>query len=140
MTAKEFFERVLDAEKRLYLIRQKRAHWEEMATRMSGISDVKIRSTDMHSPTEDAATRLADLSRELDEEEARYTALVQEAQKVIDHLPQEKFRQVLTLRYLCGHSWKTIWDEMDYHGEKSVYRVHGWALQAAQQWIPNDTE
>ena len=131
MNAKSYFERVRMAEKKLYLIRRQREHWEEMATRMSGTSEVKIRSTNMHSPTEDVALHLADLGHDLDEEEAKYTAIVKEAKWVIEQIHQERFREVLTLRYICGHSWKTIRDEMDYAGEKSVYKVHGWALLEA---------
>jgi len=143
MNAKTYFERVHQAEKRLYLIRRQREHWAEMATKLSGVSDVKIQTTEVRHPTEDAAIHLADLHRELDEEEKKYVAIVQEAKRVIEQIPQERFREVLTLRYLCGHSWKTIWDEMDYAGQKSVFRVHGWALQAAQKIldrIPNDTK
>lgn len=139
MTAKIYFERVRQAEKRLRMIAKQREHWEEMATRMSGTSEVKIRSTDMHSPTEDVATRLVDLGRELDAEEAKYLEIVREAKRIIDRIPQDKFREILTLRYICGHSWKIIQDEMDYTGEKTVYRVHGWALQEAAKMIPNDT-
>ena len=58
-------------------------------------------------------------------------ALVRQAQDVIRQIPQARFREVLTLRYLCGHTWRTISDEMDYADGKSVFRVHGWALQAA---------
>jgi hypothetical protein len=95
----------------------------------------------MHSPTEDVALHLADLGHDLDEEEAKYTAIVKEAKWVIEQIHQERFREVLTLRYICGHSWKTIRDEMDYAGEKSVYKVHGWALlEAGKILLAMDTK
>lgn len=140
MNAKEYFERVAGAERRLYLIRKQREHWEDMVSKLSSVSDIKIRSTNIHSPTEEAAEHLVDLTRDLEAEEARYTALVREAKEVIDKIPQERFRTVLTLRYICGHSWRTIWDEMDYTGSKSVYKVHGYALREAQKWIPKETK
>lgn len=142
MSAKEFFEQVRQAERELYLIRRKQAHWEEVATRLSGVSEVHIRSTDMHSPTEMAGVNLADLDSQMQEEAQRYLEIERKARWVIDHIPQQRFREVLTLRYICCHSWKTISDEMEYQDEKSVYRVHGWALQAAEKILaipPNTT-
>ena len=133
MRAKEYFERVRQAEKELWLIQKKKAHWAEMVTRMSGNSEVYIRTLEKRSPTENAAVHLADLGAELEQEEREYLRVDREARELIAKIPQPRFREVLTLRYICGHSWKTVRDEMDYEGEKSVFKVHGWALLAAEK-------
>lgn len=125
----------MDAEKRLYAIRKQREHWADIAAKMGGVSDVRVQVTDQRSPTEEAAVHLADLTAELDDEERKYVQIVQDAKEVIAKIPQERFRTVLTLRYICGHSWLTIWDEMEYTGRNSVYKVHGYALRAAQRYI-----
>ena len=133
MRAKAFFLRVLQAEHNLDLLRKQREHWEDMSAKLGGVSDVKIQVTEMRSPTEDAAVHLADLLQEIDEQEKKYLEIVKEARWVIEQIPQERFREVLTLRYICRHSWKTIWDEMDYRSEKSALHVHGYALKAAEK-------
>lgn len=132
MTAKEFFGSVRRAERELYLIRQRQEHAMDMATRLSGAgSETHIRTPGNRFPVETAAINLADLGNTMDADLQKYTALVRKAQDVIRQIPQARFREVLTLRYLCGHTWRTISDEMDYADGKSVFRVHGWALQAA---------
>ena len=139
MTTREYFERVREAERELWRIQRQREHWEEMATRLSGMGETAIRSTDIRSPTETAGIHLADLSRDLDEDERRYTEIVREARALIAKIQQSKFREVLTLRYICCHGWKRISEEMQYTGEKSVYVVHGWALKAAEQYLPENS-
>ena len=134
MTIKQYFESVRQAERELKLIRRQQEHTLELATRMGGAGgETHIRSPGIRSPVETAGIRLADLSSELQSEAERYLALIEEARRLISRIPQERFREVLTLRYICGHSWRTVRDEMDYAGEKSVYKVHGWALQAAEK-------
>ena len=143
MTVRQYFERVRQAERELWLIQKKREHWEDIASRMSGSSEVYVRSIEKRSQVENVAVHLVDLVDDLAEEEQKYARIDREAREVIAQIPQPRFREVLTLRYICGHSWKTIRDEMDYVGEKSVYKVHGWALLEAgkilRKLIPNDT-
>jgi hypothetical protein len=145
MTVKQYFESVRQAERELKLIRRQQEHALELGTRLGGAGgETHIRSPGVRSPVETAGIRLADLDSELQAEAERYLALIAEARSLIAKIPQERFREVLTLRYICGHSWRTVSDEMDYEGEKSVYKVHGWALQAAEkifsEMIPNDTK
>ena len=132
MTAKQYFEGVRLAERSLYLIRQQQRHTFEMATKLSGPgAEQHIRSPNVHSGVENAGVRLADLENDLQAQADKYISQIGEARQIINQLPQARFREVLTLRYLCGHTWRTISDEMDYADEKSVFRVHGRALQAA---------
>lgn len=111
----------------------------DIATRLSGQSETHIRSPGQRSRVENAAVRIADLDAAMLADIQRYTALVDQARRIIAQIPQPKFREVLTLRYLCGHSWKTISDELDYADEKSVFRVHGFALLAAEKIFQNTT-
>jgi len=138
MGGKEYFRRVIIAEKELYLIRQQREHIREMALGIHGMSQGTVRSSARRSRVEEACVRLADLEDDLNEREANYVRTVEEAKNVIDRIRQPRFREVLTLRYLCGHSWRTVSDEMDYSDPKSVFRVHGLALTAAEKIINVD--
>lgn len=134
---KAYLTAVRDAERQLWMIARKREHYQAMAIRMGGMSEVHVRSSDQHSAVESAAVHLADLEADLDAAEQHYAALVREAEELIQQIPQEPYRMVLTLRYILGHSWRTISDEMDYKDPKSVFRAHGWALKEAQKVLDN---
>ena len=144
MQAKAYFEAVRNAERQLWLIKQQQRHAMEMATRMGGQSESGIKSPNVSSQVESAAIRIADLDADLQADVKRYQDLVHQARKLIQQIPQEKFREVLTLRYLCNRPWKAIKALMGYDGDKSVFRVHGYALAAAekilQKEIPSDTK
>ena len=70
---------------------------------------------------------------ELEAARRRYCAMQEKARALIDALPNQRHRQVLTLRYLCGMSWPEITEEMGYSEEKSAFRVHGRALQVIKK-------
>lgn len=133
MTSKEYMNRVRIAEEMLKIVAAKKRHYQELAT------SIGVKLTGMPhgggntSKVETSAVGIADLQAKLEREEAKYVKLVTEAEELINRLPQDRFRQLLTLRYLCNHSWKTIRDEMDYADEKSVFRCHGYALKALQE-------
>lgn len=133
MTVKEFFRQVQEAERELYLLRQQREHIWEVATGIHGMSQNGIRSPSKRSRTETAGISMADLETNLGASRAKYEAIVNQAREIIRQIPQQKFREVLTLRYLCGHSWRTVSDEMRFRDPKSVFRVHGLALLAAEK-------
>ena len=136
MDARTLFHSVRDAERALWMIRQQREHIREMSTKICGSGgDARIRNPNKRSYVEQAACRLADLDMELYQETEKYATLVHEAREIIKKIPKPKLREVLTLRYLCGHSWRTISDEMEYADEKSVYRAHGYALLEADRII-----
>ena len=40
----------------------------------------------------------------------------------------ERFRTLLSLRYLDGHSWEYIAEYMKYN-KRHIFKMHGWALQ-----------
>ena len=133
MTAKEFMEQVRRAEVTLKLINERKRHYKELATsigvKLTGMPSAKQGG----SSVESGAIGLVDLDNELRKKEAEYVAIVKKAETAIDKIPQEKFRTVLTLRYLCGHSWKLLRDELDYADEKSIFACHRYALKALQK-------
>lgn len=136
MGAKEFFQSVLEAQRELKLIRKKREHYLDMATGTSGMSETNIRSSGKRSRVEAAALELVELADQLDKEAEIYVERVKLAEQIIQKLEKPRYRQVLTLRYLAGHSWRTVADEMDYADVNSAFHVHGWALRAAEKFLP----
>ena len=134
MTAKQFLLQVRTAEREMKLIGAKRRHYVDlMAAIGANTGKAVIGKPSGASKTETAAIGLVFLTEQLVIKEKEYADLIQKAEKLIGSLKQDNFRKVLTLRYLCDHSWKTIRDEMDYRDEKSVYRCHGYALRELQK-------
>ena len=81
-----------------------------------------------------------DATLALEKQAAEYVRIIQAAEAVIAKIPQEKYRQILTLRYLAGWSWRSISDELRYNDQKSVYRAHGFALMRAQEILDGGTD
>lgn len=136
MQAKEFMQQVQRAEAELRLISAKKRHFDDLAASLgAGVAKATNDTPSGASRVEAAAVGLADVFTELDVKAREYAALIRRATELIEKLPQQKHRQVLTLRYLSGWSWSSIRDEMGYNDPKSVYRVHGWALQELQKLL-----
>lgn len=138
MTAKEFLAQVQRAEKELIAISAKRRHYLDLMMNIGvkAITSDKVSTTPSGaSKTETAAIGLVEMEGQLAEKEREYTALIKKAEGLIGKLSQEKFRQVLTFRYLCDWSWRSIRDELGYKDEKSVFRCHGYALKELQRMM-----
>ena len=134
MKAKEFMEQVRKAEKELLVISAKRRHYMDlmMSIGVNTSGNVNAKPSGA-SKTETAAIGLVEMENQLSEKEKEYTAMVKKAEGLIAKISHEKFRQVLTFKYLCDWSWRSIRDELGYKDEKSVYRCHGYALKELQK-------
>lgn len=135
MESREFFRQVYNAQTEIQLLRRRRDKYMDMATGMSGMSETNIRSSGTRSRVEAAAMQLVELSDRLDNAAEEYAARVREAETLISMLDRPKHRQVLTLRYIECRSWPEITEIMGYTDKKSAFRIHGWALVAAQKLL-----
>ena len=134
MQAKAFMLQVRTAESELKIISAKKRHYADLAMSIGAkLRVVVVAKTDNGSKTETAAIGLAEMQEQLEQKEKEYTVLVKKAEELIAEIPQEKFRQLLTYKYLCNWSWRSIRDELGYKDEKSVYRCHGYALRELQK-------
>ena len=131
--------RVRAAEAEMRLLEAKKRHYEEMgfsiSPKITGMPGSGQRGA---SKVEAAAIGMVDVLQSLQEKLNEYAALVHEAENLISRIPQERYRQLLTLRYLVGMSWPSISDELGYRDRNSVYRAHGYALIAAKK-VKNGT-
>lgn len=134
MTAKEYMVRVRRAEQELEILAEKKRHYIDLMLSIgANTGKAVIRAPSGSSKAETAAVGLVDLAEQIDKKIQEYTQIVKKAEALIDKLPQEKFRKVLTYRYLCNLSWKTISDKLDYSDEKSVHTCHRYALRELQK-------
>lgn len=135
MKAKDFFSQVRRAEKELKVLNAKLDHYKEIGLSIGGSSGVIGNKQKGSSRVELAAIGAVDVFRELYDQQKEYTAIIAKAEQIIRGIPQEKYRQILNYRYLCGWSFRSISDELKYNDPNSVYRAHGWALREAQKII-----
>lgn len=135
MTAKMYLLSVQRAERELKILSSRRRHYMDLIEAIGSnmAKAVVVKTSGGSSKTETAAIGLIEFTDKLAEKEKEYVALIQKAEKLIDSIKQDKFREVLKRRYLAGESWKTIRDEMGYKDEKSVFRCHGYALRELQK-------
>ena len=111
------------------LLAAKKRHYEDMgfsiSPKLTGMPGSGQRGI---SKVELAAVGMVDILMDIQDKIAEHAAIIQEAENLIARIPQEKYRQLLTLRYIVGMSWPSISDEMGYKDRNSVYRAHGYAL------------
>lgn len=142
MKAKEFFRSVLFAEKELKLLNAQIKHYEDLGMSITGggMDSPVVSHSRGASRVEAAAMGIFDTTQRLTEQAKVYLATIEKARAIIRQIPQDKYRQILTLRYLSGWSFRSISDELRYQDPKSVYKAHGWALTAAQRVLDRESK
>ena len=132
-SAKEFFRRVEVTEHKLKLLQARLRHYESIGLSLSPSSGGLPGGHRASSKVETAAVGTVDAAADLQAQIDALMAMHNLAQQVIDKIPQERYRDILTYKYLCGWSFRSISDELAYNDQNSIYRAHGWALQEAQK-------
>ena len=82
----------------------------------------------------DVVARIVDAERELDAQIDHMLALREEIREVIGRVPDDRMRVLLELRYLNGHTWEVIAEEMNYT-TRNIYNLHGAALKVVAPLI-----
>ena len=134
MRAKDFFLRARHAEDDIRRLEAMIEHWESFGT---GITSkwgyTPPGSHDNKSRVEMAVMGIVSAEEGVLAEMEGYRKIVLEAERVISHIQQSRFRQILTLHYLAGLTLAETGRRLQYEAENSIYRAHGWALAAAQE-------
>ena len=140
MKAKQYFLQVLAAEKELKLIRAKIRHYEDIGLSITGgsMDSPVVSHSRGSSRVEAAAMGIFDATRALEARAEEYVILIRRAEQMVAKIAQERYREILTFRYLCGWSWRSISDELGYKDQKSVFRAHGYALAEAQKILDRE--
>lgn len=135
MRAKQYFQNVVHAERELMQIRAKIRHYQDLGYSITGgsMDSPVVSHSRGSSRVEAAAMGIFDATREMEEKAKAFLAEIRQAENLIAQIPQDRYRQILTLRYMAGWSFRSISDELRYRDEKSVYRAHGYALAEAQK-------
>ena len=103
--------------------------YREMAMQATGRTDaIRVSGTTERSKVEKYILELWDVHNELQEEISRLMEKSREAEKLIDHLPDERHRSVLKLRYLCGMTWDEIAEKLHFT-LRWVHKLHKEAIE-----------
>ena len=100
------------------------------ATRLSGTSG--------HGGFENNAIRYVDCEAVLQKHIDQIGRCLEERLDMIDRLPDEKERTLMTYRYINGCSWDTIMNVMHYQ-RTQLWEIHGGALGKINRWIKERT-
>lgn len=141
MKAKDFFRRARSAESDIKRLERLIEHYNAVGTSISskwgGVGGGKGNN---HSKVELAVFGSIEAQLGISEELAYYRRIIAETENVISRVPQERFRQILTLHYLAGMSLADVARNLGYQHTENLYRAHGWALSAAQKIIDGKEE
>lgn len=136
MRAKDFFERARSADRDIQRLESLRDHYTDLCghitAKWGGSPGGGGNNT---STVETAAIGIFDAETGILEKLARFRAIVAEAEKVISKVPQDRFRQILTMHYLGGKSLAEISAILEYEDRNSIYRARSYALKEAQKVI-----
>ena len=80
-----------------------------------------------HDPMAEAASKAADLSQRIQQQQIALLAAWENVSLVIDAVADERQRELLDRRYLQYQRWRQIEREMSY-SERGVFRLHAAAL------------
>ena len=129
MTPKEYLQQVERAEKEIRVIKARIDHYRDltMGSAMS-MDNTPVTHSKGSSRTEMIAIGIIDTLTRLNANLGAYTAIVNDAEKMIEQVPQENYRLILTYRYLCGMSLPKCGEQLRYKDRNSIYRAHGFAL------------
>lgn len=128
--SKEYLGQVLRMETRLSSILERRARYRERATQITArYGEQPGRAGSPGSKVERFALKIAALEAEMREIDAEFADTVRAAEEAIDAVPDPRYRDILTYRYLNGWSWSRIARGMSYSRDH-VIRLHAGALAA----------
>lgn len=128
MTAKEYLSQVYALDRHIDALHERVAMLKERATRATSMMNAfRTSGTDVHSKLEDSVCKYVDLQVEIAEQIKRFYDLQNEVSDVINALPDEDTRILLTYRYLSFLPWESVAVKMGYSG-RHVTRLHAKAL------------
>jgi len=126
--SREYLTQLFRMEARFRSLRERRARYQEIATSITPRYDAQPSGGGSGgSKPERYAIKVLELDEELRAWDADYAATVREIERAISALPDGRWRDVLTYRYLNFWAWARIAREMHYSRDY-VMRLHADAM------------
>ena len=130
--AADFFDQVLLARAELQILDNRLDACRDMMYKSSMPVSGLPRGSEGASRVELVSIAMVDAETAVRGHRERLRAIVDYARNVIGKIPQERYRELLTFRYVFGMDWQQVTKRMGYRDRNSVYRAHRWALDEAQ--------
>lgn len=131
MTAKAYFGEILLIDKQIYAKLEEIDRLNELAAKCtSTLSGMPGGGKNNY---EDTIARIVDYKNEVNADIDKLVDMKRERRGVINQLPNKEHRLILAKRYICGERWEKIAVDLGYD-LRYVYKMHGKALQAAQNF------
>lgn len=109
------------------------ARLRECTTRATGRMDaLRLSGTPNHGGNEDAMLRVVEAEDVLTDLIGRMAAALSARLRLIESLPDEMHKTLLTLRYINGLNWEQVGYKLHYE-RTQLFELHGRALKAAQE-------
>ena len=130
MTAKEYLAQYRECVKDIRCKDEELARLIEDATRVSpSLDDVGHAPGSVSDRVGRAASEIADIEREIEEERNAARLLRQDIRASIAAVPEGNLRRLLTYRYICGCTWERVAVKLDMSYVHVVHRLHPRALR-----------
>ena len=98
------------------------------------IKAVNVQPGSVHDNVGDVAVVVADAENMLGDTMRDIALEMKNILRVIDMIPDEMQKTILTKRYIGGKSWDVICGEIGYEKTK-VFEMHGWALATVNRML-----
>lgn len=108
------------------LVREKE-EWRSLAEKITPSYSFEPKTQSVTSKVETGAENIVEIDKQLQEQIAKRVRLRLEIAKVIYNLGSEKYRYLLSSRYIDGKKWEQIALDMNY-SVMQIWRMHGEAL------------
>lgn len=132
MNVRDWLYQLIGIELRIKAKQEQIRKYRELATRSTGTFEAtRVSGTSNRSRVEDAVVNICSAEEDVREELAKLQAFRLEAMSVIGAVQDQRYRDILEMRYVTGWSCRRIADEMHYD-RRWVEILHGRALNAAR--------
>lgn len=108
------------------LVREKE-EWRSLAEKITPSYSFEPKTQSVASKVETGAENIVEIDKQLQEQIAKRVRLRLEIAKVIYDLESERYRYLLSSRYIDGKKWEQIALDMNY-SVMQIWRMHGEAL------------
>ena len=134
MTTQQYLSQALQLDRRIRAKRVEIEHLRELARSVSVSPGEYTGGNGPGDPVGRGAAKIADLEAELQADIERYTKLHREISAVIVRVPDSRYVELLTRRYIRGQTWELIADEM-YYSRKRIWELHKLALDEVSRLL-----
>ena len=139
MTAQEYLEQYLRSDHSIRDLLEERQRWEALALRITpSYGPVTAGNKSGGSKIQTSVEQIEEWEQRLDEAIDRHLELREEIERIIGSVKNGEHRTLLRKRYILGHTWERIAEEMHY-GTQWVFKMHKKALESVKEAIESDT-